>query len=128
MSQELFINSFSVPNAAAGTAFVLIAGSGAAAGGAGGVTITNVYATNGHVAGTIPYTLLKYDNSGTPTLNGTVATTGGTIVADVPLSFTIGPNNYVNDGESVKLAWTGGGTPAADAALVIHYKMGRANV
>jgi hypothetical protein len=122
MSQEVFINSFSVPNAAAGTCTVLIAPASTQG---GGVTIEGVSYTNGSAAGTVPFTLLKYSSAGTPALNGTVATTGGTVVATAPLVFTMGPNNYISAGESVKLAWTGGGTPTADAALTVQYKMGR---
>lgn len=122
MSQEVFINSFSVPNAAAGTCLVHTAPASTQG---GGVTIETVEYLNGAAAGTIPFTLLRYDTAGTPTLNGTVASTGGTITANVPLVFTLGPNNWIRAGERVKLAWTGGGTPAADGSLVIAYKMGR---
>ena len=122
MSQDVFINSFSVPNEAAGTCWVHTAPASTQG---GGVTIESVTYTNGQAAGTIPFTLLRYDTAGTPALNGTVGTTGGTVVAGVPLAFTLGPNNFIRAGESVKLAWTGGGTPAADAALIIAYKMGR---
>lgn len=122
MSQDNIVGAFSVPNAAAGTCTVLIAPASAQG---GGVTIEAVSYTNGSAAGTIPFTLLKYSSAGTPALNGTVGTTSGTVVATAPLVFTLGPNNYISAGESVKLAWTGGGTPTADASLIVSYKMGR---
>ena len=121
MTQEVFTLPVALPAlATAGTAWVFQAPSSTTG---GGVTITDVtYAQD--AAGTVAASLLKYSSAGTPALNGTIASTGGTITAVVPKGYTIGANSFLAAGEWAVYVQTSG-TPAADAYLMIHYVMGR---
>lgn len=122
MSQESFYFGVTPTNQAAGTVFILTAPSGA---NGGGITVTDVAAIDSG-AHTIPYKLLKYSNAASPALNGTVATLSGTFAAGTTtLVGALGPNNYLQAGESLVLVWTGAGTPAVDGRVYDHYQMGR---
>lgn len=121
MSQENFFFEAAPGANVAGTIFAFQAPSSTQG---GGVTIEDLTIMNS-AAGTISFTFKKYSSAGTPALNGTVASTGGTVAANVPLACTMGPNNYLSSGEWLQIAWSGGGTPAADSRIVGHYKMGR---
>lgn len=96
----------------------------------GGLTILGGFAANGATTGagtTFSYQLLRYSNAGTPVVNGTItAVLDGAWTADVPRSFVIGGDTFIDAGEYVVLDYqeTASGNPT-NSVVSLQYLMGK---